>query len=178
MLSSLIWVGEWSARFPEQRAALIQELIQQRERQLMLYRDVRELTRTHLFGIGRSLMMLGITIFSLLVTLGALAELARLFQRVEEFKITLPATVVSQSKMLFDFGSHLPSSPMIQYIAKLPLGDLKQAGLLTFGVIVLILLGRFISVYRGWRHTQTYESHIRELEAEIQELRSLERVPH
>ena len=175
---SLAWVGAWIARFPEQRAMLIQELIQQRERQLMLYRDMRDLIHVQIWSIGRSLLMMSVTIFSLLLTAGALAELARLFQRMEEFKITLPATVLSQSKTLFDFGSHLPSSPVLEYAARLPFGNVKQAALVTLGIILVVILLRSLRVYRVWLHARTYKFMIHEIKAEIAELRALEEVSH
>ena len=178
MPTSLVWVNEWTARFPEQRAALIQELIQQRERQLMLYRDISGLTRVQVWSIGRSLLMMTITIFSLLVTLGALAELARVFQRMEEFKITLPSTILSQSKTLFDFGSHLPASPVLEYAARLPLGDVKQATFITLGVIFVIVVLRSFRVYRVWMRTRSYYQTINEIEEELRALRALEYPSH
>lgn len=178
MSISLAWVNEWTARFPEQRQALIQELIQQRERQLALCQDVHSLTRVQVWSIGRSLLVMTVTVFSLLVTLGVLAEFARIFQGMEEFKITLPSTVLSQSKTLFDFGAHLPASPVLEYAARLPLGDVKRAGIITLGIILTIVVLRSLRVYHVWIRSRASKQMIGELEEEIRVLRDLESGSH
>lgn len=168
--AALLLVQDLTERLPAERERILRHEINWREREQMQFRGIRRVMHLHAWMSFRTVIFVGITVFIFVFTLGQFAGLARWVQTVRNTALSVSQPI--QAGLGLSPESFVPSSTLLHYAAQIPVLGLWDAGLLALIVVIALVLWKGYNTYflllqaRGLRRAQ------RELQEEIDILRS------
>lgn len=139
------------------------------ERERFLYIKLRELMVAQSWLMLQSLVFIGITIFSLILAVGGLAQIARWFQVLQTIQFPLPAAFGFPE--FVSASSTLPSPQFVNALSRFPLWGVKDATLTALIVMSLVLVFRLWKGMKLWRDIRIMRITIREIDEQLERLR-------
>lgn len=139
------------------------------ERERFLYEKLRDLMISQSWMMFQSLVFIGVVIFSLILAVGGLAQIARWFTFVQKINLPWPASVGFPE--ILNASSSLPSSGLINVLSRFPLWGVKDATVTALIVMSVVLLFRLWKGYRLWCDVRLMRETIKEIDMQLQALK-------
>ncbi len=165
----LIALKDLIDRAPRDREVLLAYEIRKRERERLLYGSTRQLMRMHLWSNVKSLLLWIVTVFSIILTVGALSDFGRWLQNAGRYTLNLPPPLPQHYQI--DLSSLIPTSTVITAFARLPNWNWQNALAISLFIAGVILVEKVILGYFTLHKAKQLNDAGRELDEEVKVLR-------
>jgi hypothetical protein len=139
------------------------------QRERFLQEQVYTLMRAQGFDMLQSLVIIGVSVFSLVLAIGGLAQVARVFEAIGRVNIAVPTPFGTQS--IFNASSALPSPAFVGILQNVPLFGIKDAVSAALLVMFVILAIRVWQGYRLIKRMRTIRQMMREIDKDLTTIR-------
>lgn len=155
---------------PDRRKEILAHEIRQRERQHLLFKSNRKLLQMHIWSSIKSILIVGLTVFSLAWTVGELAGLAQWIKHAQQTSVRVPIPFANDIK--WDVGALIPTSTVFVAAAQLPQWTIRDAGMIAIAAMVLVFVEKCVLAFFAWRQTRQMDEAEEDLEEEIDVLKT------
>jgi len=167
--AGLMAVHDLIEKHPTDRERLLSHELVRRERERLLFRGTRKLLHLHLWTSAKSILVLGVTVFVLVWTVGQVAQIAQWFQQVQNTTITIPVPL--RNDFQWHLRDYLPTSTVLDVASKIPAFDWRDAAYIALALMILLLVEKIIIAFFSWKHASALKGGEVEAEEEIQILK-------
>lgn len=140
------------------------------ERERFLFKKMRDLMVAQAWTRFQSLVLIGVTIFSLVLAVGGIAQVARWFTFIQDIRLPWPASVTFP-----DFGmvsSTLPNPAMVKALSQFPLWGFKDATVTALVVMFAILIFRLWKGVNLWKDIRRMRETMKDIDLELERLKN------
>jgi hypothetical protein len=140
------------------------------ERERFLFQKMHDLMVAQAWTRLQSLVLIGITIFSLVLAVGGIAQVARWFTFIQNIHLPWPASVTFPELQMV--SSTLPNPVVVRALSQFPLWGFKDATVTALIVMLAILVFRLWKGVNLWKDIRRMRETMKDIDFELERLRS------
>ncbi len=167
----LLAVHDLLERHPEERATFLPYEIRKREREHALFVAGKKLLQVNIWAALRAMLVVGTAVFTLVWTLGLLAQVNAWVEHAWSQSVTVPVPLGDDLRL--DLGRLFPrpTSSLWLLAARLPLWNFSDAGTIALIAMVVVALEKGVVAWMTWTHARELKGAALELAEEIKTLK-------